>query len=92
MDPLTPLTLIYDSVTLPIMCKCMYRKSSRKIARVNTALNDLQINLTCSAAKTDKIISYSKLSKAAYSKQQQPIQSSLLAQVKRIKWTFLTKV
>ena len=30
MDPLTPLTLIYDSVTLPIMCKCMYRKSSRK--------------------------------------------------------------
>ena len=40
--PLTPLTLIYDSVTLPIMCKCMYRKSSRKIARVNTALNDLQ--------------------------------------------------
>ena len=43
MDPLTPLTLIYDSVTLPIMCKCMYRKSSRKIARVNTALNDLQL-------------------------------------------------
>ena len=40
MDPLTPLTLIYDSVTLPMMCKCMYRKSSRKIARVNTALND----------------------------------------------------
>ena len=42
MDPLTPLTLIYDSVTLPIMCKCIYRKSSRKIARVNMALNDLQ--------------------------------------------------
>ena len=40
MDPLTPLTLIYDSLTLPIMCKGMYRKSSRKIARVNTALND----------------------------------------------------
>ena len=66
--PLTPLTLIFDSVTLPIMCKCMYRKSPRKIARVNTALNDLQINLTCSAAKTDKIIAYSKLAKAAYSK------------------------
>ena len=48
MDPLTPLILIYDSVTLPIMCKCMYGKSSRKIARVNMALNDLQINLTCS--------------------------------------------
>ena len=47
MDPLTPLTLIYDSVTLPITCKCMYRKLARKIARVNTALNDLQINLTC---------------------------------------------
>ena len=29
VDPLTPLTLIYDSVTLPIMCKCMYRNSSR---------------------------------------------------------------
>ena len=29
VDPLTPLTLIYDSVTLPIMCKCMYRKLSR---------------------------------------------------------------
>ena len=41
MDPLTPLyTLIYDSLTLPIMCKGMYRKSSRKIARVNSALND----------------------------------------------------
>ena len=38
MDPLTPLTLIYDSVTLPIMCKCMYRKSSRNIT-CNTALN-----------------------------------------------------
>ena len=48
MDPLTPLTLSYDGVTLPIMCKCMYRKSSRKIALVDTALNDLQINLTCS--------------------------------------------
>ena len=47
----TPLTLIYDSVTLPIMCKCMYRKSSRKIARVNRALNDLQINLTCSTCQ-----------------------------------------
>ena len=46
--PLTPLTLIFDSVTLPIMRKCMYRKSSRKIARVNTALNDFQVNLTCS--------------------------------------------
>ena len=42
MDPLTPLTLIYDSVTLPIMCKCMYRKSSRNIT-CNTALNDLQL-------------------------------------------------
>ena len=40
MDPLTPLTLIYDSVMLLIMCKGMYRKSSRKIACVNTALND----------------------------------------------------
>ena len=40
MDPLTPLTLIYDTITLPIMCKGVYRKSSRKIARVNTALND----------------------------------------------------
>ena len=29
VDPLTPLTLIYESVTLPIMCKCMYRNSSR---------------------------------------------------------------
>ena len=29
VDHLTPLTLIYDSVTLPIMCKCMYRNSSR---------------------------------------------------------------
>ena len=29
VDPLTPLTLIYDSVTLPIMCKCINRKSSR---------------------------------------------------------------
>ena len=38
VDPLTPLTLIYDSVTLPIMCKCMYRKSSRNIT-CNTALN-----------------------------------------------------
>ena len=34
MDPLTPLTLIYDSVTLPIMCKCMYKKSSRNIAHI----------------------------------------------------------
>ena len=40
MDPLTPLTLIYDSATLPIMCKGMYRRSSRKIARVNMTLND----------------------------------------------------
>ena len=40
LDPLTPITLIYDSVTLPIMCKGIYRKSSRKIACVNTALND----------------------------------------------------
>ena len=38
MDPFTPLILIYDSVTLPIMCKCMYWKSSRNI-RCNTALN-----------------------------------------------------
>ena len=38
VDPLTPLTLIYDSVTLPIMYKCMYRKSSRSIT-CNTALN-----------------------------------------------------
>ena len=36
VDPLTPLTLIYDSVTLPIMCKCMYRKSSKNIT-CNTA-------------------------------------------------------
>ena len=50
IDPLTPLTLIHDSVTLPIMCKCIYRKSSRKIARVNTALNDLRLAQT---AKTD---------------------------------------
>ena len=66
MDPLTPLTLIYDSVTLPMMCKCMYRKSSRKIARVNTALNDLQINLTCSNCQNGHVISYSKLAKADY--------------------------
>ena len=66
VDPITPLTLIYDSVTLPIKCKCMYRKSSRKIARVNKTLNDLQINLTCSAGKTDKIIPYSKLATADY--------------------------
>ena len=49
MDPLTPLTLIYDSVdsvTLPIMCKCMYRKSSR--------------NITCNTALNDNVISYSK--------------------------------
>ena len=30
---------------------------------------DLQINLSCSAAETDKIISYLKLAKAAYLKQ-----------------------
>ena len=78
----------------------------KKNRMCNTALNDLRIVKknhpckqdfkglaeTCSAANTDKIISYSKFAKAAYSKQQQPIQSSLLAQVKRIKWTFLTKV
>ena len=57
VDPLTPFTLIYDSFTLPIMCKCMYRKSSRKNARVNTALNDLQINLTCSNCQNGKKIS-----------------------------------
>ena len=45
VDPLTPLTLIYDSVTLPIMCKCMYRKSSRNIT-CNTAFNG-QGNLLC---------------------------------------------
>ena len=53
MDPLTPLTLIYGSVTLPIMCKCMYRKSSR-----NTAMEHGFKGLA--AGKTDKVISYSK--------------------------------
>ena len=46
MDPITPLTLIYDSVTFTIMCKCMYRKSSR--------------NITCNTALTDKVIYYLK--------------------------------
>ena len=47
MDRLKPLTLIYDSVTLPVMCKCMYRKSSRNIT-CNTAFNG-QGNLLCKA-------------------------------------------
>ena len=79
------------------------QKIVKKNCTCNTALYDLQIvkesahvnkalNRLAQLLKTDKIIFYSKLAKTAYSKQQQPIQSSLLAQVKRIKWTFLTKV
>ena len=52
--PLTPLTLIYDSVTLPIMCKCMYRKSSRNIT-CNTALNG-QGNLLLKADYRQEIL------------------------------------
>ena len=72
------------------------QKIVKKNRTCNKALNDLQIvkkNRKCKqgfkCVKTDKIIFYSKLAKAAYSKQQQPIQRRLLAQVKRIKWTFL---
>ena len=58
LDPLTSLTLIYDSVTLPIMFKGMYRKSSRKIARVKTALNDELIS-----SWNDDLINYACLAK-----------------------------
>ena len=54
VDPLTPLTLIYDSVALPIMCKCMYRKSSR-IITCNTALNG-QGNLLFEADYVQEIL------------------------------------
>ena len=54
MDPLTPLTLIYDSVTLPITCKCMYRKSSRNIT-CKTALNG-QGNLLLKADYRQEVI------------------------------------
>ena len=54
MDPLRPLTLIYDSLTLPIMCKSMYdflddfclTENRQKIACVNTALDDLISSIT----------------------------------------------
>ena len=55
VDPLTPLTLIYDSVTLPIMCKCMYRKSSRKITCVNTALKRLVASHRKSSRKIARV-------------------------------------
>ena len=81
MDPLTPLTLIYDSLILPIMCKGMYRKSSRKIARVNTALNDKLIS-----SWNDDLINYACLANTNARLYTNLLHVSLTAT--RITWTF----